>query len=95
MSEHEDHHHHERVEVAVHSNAGRFPEQGFSQVSADQKVSVELERAAKALGITNLSAWIAKVGGREIDPAKSYEENDLKGRFVIDLGPRESGGGDA
>jgi hypothetical protein len=95
MSQHESHHHHERVEVAVHSNAGRFPEEGYNHLSADQKVQVELERAAKALGITNLSAWIAKVGGREINPTLSYEENGLRGRFVIDLGPRESGGGDA
>ena len=95
MPEPEHHHHPEHVEVAVHSNAGRFPADGFNHLSADQKVQVELERAAKALGITNLSAWIAKVGGREINPALSYKENDLRGRFVIDLGPRESGGGDA
>lgn len=88
-------HHQADVEVAVHSNAGRFPEDGFDSINGNQKVQVELEKAAKALGITNLSAWIAKVGGREINPALSYVQNDLHGQFVIDLGPRESGGGDA
>lgn len=99
MSDHEHHHHdhphHEHVEVAVHSNAGRFPEHGHNKVSRDQHVLVELERAAKHLGITNLAAWVAKVNGREINPAHSYKENHLEGCFIIDLGPRESGGGDA
>jgi hypothetical protein len=60
--------HEETVEVAVHSNAGRYPEHGFDKVPASQTVNVELELAAKALGITNLSSWIAKVGAKEIDP---------------------------
>jgi len=88
-------HHEETVEVAAHSNAGRYPEHGFDKVPASQKVIVELELAAKALGITNLSNWIAKVGTKEIDTSLSYEQNGLKGSVLIDLGPRESGGGDA
>ncbi len=100
MSEHREHEHHRHdhhdehhVEVAVHSNAGRYPEEGFNRVEATQKMTVEIERAAKALGITHLDKWIAKVGTKDVDLKLSYKENHLQGYFVIDFGPRESGGG--
>ena len=58
-----------------------------------ERTRASLDQAAKALHLTGTTNWIAKVKGREIDPNRSYVENDLKGKVDIDWGPRESGGG--
>ena len=79
--------------VAVITTAGTFPEQGFDEVPENQPVKVELEHAAKKLGITNTSSWIATVSGRQLDVAQNYVENSLKGTVEINWGPREGGGG--
>lgn len=82
-----------KVQVAVVTTAGSFPSEGYEPEPIHQKVEQLLKKAAKQLGIIDTSRWIAKVSGREVDPAKSYEENDLSGQFEIDWGPREGGGG--
>ena len=79
--------------AAVITTAGTFPAEGFDEVPENQPVKVELEHATKKLGITNTTGWIATVGGRELNVAKSYVDSDLKGTVEINWGPREGGGG--
>ena len=81
------------VEVAVVTTSGRFPAEGTERVAAHQPVSNELKRAVKELKIVDTTNWIALVGEKEIDPNKSYVENQLTGTVIIDYGPREGGGG--
>lgn len=82
-----------KVEVAIATTSGFYPETGFIEVPANQKVEVELKKAAKALNLTDTSNWVAKVAGRTIDPDQSYAENQLSSEVEIDWGPREGGGG--
>ncbi len=81
------------IEVAVVTTSGSFPEEGFEKVPIHQKVMVLLKKAQDKLGIVSTDKWVAKVGGRVIDPNLSYEENQLSGTITIDYGPSEGGGG--
>lgn len=85
--------HDKTIGVAIATTSGFYPETGFIQVPANQKVEVELKKAAKALNLTDTSNWVAKVAGRTIDPGQSYAENQLSGEVEVDWGPREGGGG--
>jgi len=93
--EHHGEHVDNSVRVAVVTTSGFFPDQGFVIVPKHQQVRIILAEAAKKLGLTDTSTWIARVNSKEIDPAKTYEENGLTGEVEIDFGPREGGGGDA
>jgi len=88
-----DDHPSQHIEVEVLTTSGSWPSSGYEDVPLHQKVRVALERAARVLGLTNWSGWIAVVAGRQIDPERSYLENGLSGRAVVDFGPVEGGGG--
>lgn len=79
--------------VAVITTAGTFPAEGFDEVPENQPVKVQLQHAAKKLGVTTTDGWIATVDGRELNVAQNYVENSLKGTVEINWGPREGGGG--
>ena len=85
------------VEVSISTTAGFFPAEGYDRVPIDEKVEFQLEKAALDLDIKPTSDWIARVtdseGTRDVDPTKTYMENSLSGRFDIDWGPKEGGGG--
>lgn len=81
------------VEVAIVTTSGRFPAEGTERVAAHQPVNNELKKAVKELKIVDTTNFIARVGEKEIDPNKSYVENQLTGTVIIDYGPREGGGG--
>jgi hypothetical protein len=81
------------VDVVVLTTSGTYPEQGFDRTPSHQKVKVILKQAATKLRIVSTENWIAKVGGVEINPELSFEENHLTGQVTIDYGPREGGGG--
>lgn len=82
-----------KVEVAIATTSGFYPEDGFISIPANQNVEVELKKAAKALNLTDTSNWVASVSKQPIDSNKSYAENGLSGQVEIDWGPREGGGG--
>lgn len=82
-----------KLDVAIATTSGFYPESGFVWVPANQKIEVELKKAAKALNLTDTSNWVASVSKRPIDPDKSYAENGISGEVEIDWGPREGGGG--
>lgn len=81
------------VEVAIVTTSGRVPAEGTERVAAHQPVNNELKKAVKELKIVDTTNFIARVGEKEIDPNKSYVENQLTGTVIIDYGPREGGGG--
>lgn len=84
-----------KVDVAVVTTSGRYPQTGTDSVPGSQPVDVELKKAVKALHIVDTTNWVARVGGTEIDLTKSYDDNHLSGMVTIDYGPREGGGGQA
>ncbi len=86
-------HHEKFVEVRVVTTSGIYPEAGFDRVPEHQVVDVVLKKADHHLHITNTAGWIAVVGGRKIDIARSYRENALAGRVEIDWGPDHGAGG--
>lgn len=83
----------EFVAVTVYTTSGAYPDKGYERVKITESVSKILSKAASTLKLMDTSNWIATVEGREIDPSKSYEANDLKGTLAIHWGPREGGGG--
>jgi hypothetical protein len=93
-----EHHHREQeqdAEVAVVTTSGRYPTTGENRVPEHQPVEHELRKAKEALKIVDTAGWVARADGREVDPAKSYAENHLAGKVVIDWGPNHGGGGNA
>lgn len=87
-----DHH----IEVAVMTTNGRWPKgTEFDREAVHQPVAVELQQAKNKLNIASTEGWIATVDDKEIDPNKSYADNQLFGRIVIQYGPRAGGGGRA
>jgi hypothetical protein len=83
------------IEVRVVTTSGSFPKQGLKRITIHQPIEVILHEAAKELKITDTSNWVARVGDREVDVSKSYADNNLSGKVVIDYGPKEGGGGNA
>lgn len=86
-----------KVKVAISTTAGFHPAEGFDSVPLNQKVEVQLGKAAKALEITSTNNWIATVteqsGKRSIVVTNTYSQNNLAGEVTIDWGPSEGGGG--
>jgi hypothetical protein len=89
--EHRPDAHHVAVEIATTS--GFYPKDHPDRLPITQLVVEELERAAKALELTDTTGWVASVDKRMIDPKLSYAQNRLEGCVVIDWGPAEGGGG--
>lgn len=83
------------VEVRVVTTSGLFPDAGFDRAPEEQPVNVILKQADNKLHITNTTGWIAVVGGRKIDIARSFRDNALTGRVEIDWGPDHGAGGHA
>jgi hypothetical protein len=86
-----------KVKLAISTTAGFFPAEGFDEVAANQKIEVQLGKAARKLEITNTENWVATVntptGRKTVAVASSYIENGLSGEVTIDWGPSEGGGG--
>lgn len=87
------HGHQDSIRVAVSTTSGFYPTDGYSEVSINQHVLVELKKAAATLHLTNTEGWLATFNKRTIDPSRSYKENGLHGQVEIDWGPSEGGGG--
>jgi len=86
-----------KLDVSISTTAGFYPTEGFDAVPEKQAVQTELDKAKHHLKIKDVNGWIATVisesGKRQIDPARSYAENNLSGQIEIDWGPSEGGGG--
>ena len=84
---------HGLVRVSVLTTSGSYPRHGVDPEPRDVTVSSILDKAKASLRLTDVSNWIATVGGREINPALSYAANHLAGEVKVQWGPREGGGG--
>lgn len=81
------------VHVQIITTSGTYPSHGYDRVPTHQKVRIQLNEAARKLELTDTSGWVLSLGGREIDPEKSWLGNGLHGDVQLDWGPREGGGG--
>ena len=98
MSDHDHndggHHHTEPMAVAVITPSGTFPNDDNYRRSYDAAhVEKILKAAAVHLHLTNTGDWVAYVDNRQIDPAKTFAENDLCGVVEIEWHKHEGGGG--
>lgn len=82
-----------RLEVSVYTTSGSFPGNGHISMSSSDLVSEVLEKAKKALHLTDTASWVATVNGKPVNPAETFEQNHLTGTITIHWGPREGGGG--
>ena len=81
------------IEVAVFTTSGHFPDEGFIRIPLNQPVKVMLDKAARALGLTETEGWVSRVDDLVINPGQNYQDNGLSGQITIDWGPSEGGGG--
>ena len=81
------------IEVVICTSSGFYPEEGAENMPVHQKLKVQLEKAGRALGITDTSAFVATVDGRQLNFESSYVELGLTGHVEIDWGRSEGGGG--
>jgi hypothetical protein len=83
----------DHVDVSVYTTSGSYPRSGFEKQPISAVVNKVLEEAKRSLQLTDTTNWIARIDGKEIDPAKTYRDNHLSGKVKIQWGPREGGGG--
>lgn len=81
------------LQVTVYATAGVFPPEGALRIRSITPVSAVLERAARALELADTAGWVASVDGRDLNPALSFEQNQLSGIVQIEWSPPEGGGG--
>jgi len=82
--------------VAIITPSGTYPDEDtYKRVPEQEKIDVELKRAAHALEITNTTDWVAKAGGRVLDPNKTFAEEKLSCVVDIEYHKHEGGGGNA
>jgi len=80
--------------VAVITPDGTYPdEDGYRRVSEHDKVGAVLKLAADALKITNTTDWVAKIGERQLDPARTFAEEKLSCVVDVEYHKHEGGGG--
>ena len=79
------------------TTSGFYPTKGTEVVPKlvpkTQLVNVILGEAKEAIPLADTTGWIVTVGKVTINPALSYEANNLCGEVVLDWGPTEGGGG--
>ena len=83
-----------KIEIKVVTTAGNYPEAGFKEYAAHEKLSKVLDEAADHLKLQNTGNWIAKLDGRTLNPALSLAENHIPNRSKISWAPAEPGGGE-
>jgi hypothetical protein len=80
--------------VAVFTPVGTFPgEHDYRRSHEHTRVRTVLEEAAQALNLRNTEDWVARANDREIDPEKTFLEQELKCVVEIEWHKREGGGG--
>jgi len=82
------------VAVAVITTSGTFPNaDDYRRAYSTEPVSDVLAKAAQELKLTNTEDWEAYVDNRPIDPARTFEQNELCDIVEIEWHKREGGGG--
>jgi hypothetical protein len=80
--------------IAVITPSGVFPNlDDYRRGYSTEVVRDLLAAAALHLGLTNTADWVATVGNRPINEAKTFAANDLHGIVEIEWHKREGGGG--
>lgn len=84
----------QRIAVKVVTTAGNFPESGFKEFNAHEKLETVLKEAAHFLKLQNTGTWIARLGDRQLNPELSLEANHIPDKSKISWAPSEPGGGE-
>jgi hypothetical protein len=74
-------------------SSGNFPAHGFESFHQQQKLGVALSQAAAKLKLQNTSTWAATLGGRTLNPDRTFAENNILDESEIFWGPVAPGGG--
>jgi ligand-binding SRPBCC domain-containing protein len=82
------------IAVAVITPSGIFPNDDDYRRAYEREVVDEiLKAAAKKLGLTDTTDWVAFVQNRPIEPPKTFADNALRGVVEIEWHKHEGGGG--
>ena len=81
------------IDLQVITGSGNFPESGFKQFNIHVKLETVLHDAAIHLKLQNTDGWVARLGGRQLDPSLSLEANHIPDGSKIFWAPTERGGG--
>lgn len=83
----------QHISLQIVTTSDNFPEEGFREFNQHEKLATVLQQAAAKLKLKNTDGWVAKVGDRQLDPAKTLAENGLTDETRIQWAPVERGGG--
>ena len=83
----------EKIAVAVFTTSGTFPVQGMLRVKVSTLISDVLDKAAKALHLTDTANWVVTVDGKDVAPNLTFDQAGFHGEVELEWGPREGGGG--
>jgi hypothetical protein len=83
----------QHISLQVVTTSGNYPDEGYREFNQHEKLSIILHQAADELKLKNTDGWLAQVGERQLDPAKTLAENSLTDNTRIQWGPVERGGG--
>lgn len=81
--------------VTVLTTSGIFPAEGALKVKDSELISSVLEKAARKLGLTETTDWVASVAGTDVFISQTFAQAGLSGTIELDWMPLEGGGGDA
>lgn len=82
------------VAVAIITPSGIYPsEDTLYRADAESPVATVLSLAAEALGLTNTTDWVARIGEREINAQESFKKLHLRCIVDIEWHKPEGGGG--
>lgn len=96
MSEHNEHGSDYPVAVAVITPSGTFPnDDDYRRANGGEQREQILNAAAQHLRLTNTADWVAYVRNRQVDPKKTFSENELHGIVEVEWHKHEGGGGGA
>lgn len=83
----------QHISLQIVTTSGNYPETGYREFNQHERLATVLQQAAAQLKLKNIDGWVAKVGDRQLDPAKTLAENGLTDETRIHWGPTERGGG--
>lgn len=83
----------DKVQIQVVTTSGNYPETGYRDYPGAEPLRAVLQQAGAHLKLHNTDQWLAKLDGRELDPARSLAENSITGPVLIMWGQHDSGGG--
>ena len=86
-------HHPEFVGVSVITTSGAYPKKGQKEVKITDLVAKFLSEAQKELHLTDTTGWIVSAEGKDINPDKTFAQNGLQDKVILQWHAPHGGGG--